>query len=619
MEPSQLINTKIDANDKTLVEILKEQKFTIDYFQREYRWERKHIEQLIDDLETAFSNNYDESHQRKEVENNNCYYMGPLVMSSKDGKLSIIDGQQRLTSLSLLLIYLNHLQKDEPVKETIDDMIFSEKYGEKTYNMQVAEREKCFNGLYQKGNYSPGSDDDESVHNLVDRYNDIIELFPEEFKNHALPYFISWLKEKIVFVKIVTFSEENAYTIFETMNDRGMNLTPTDMLKGYLLSKIKETNKKNELNGKWKKRIAELHEYSQQDDLEFFKAWLRAKYAESIRPGKKGSANEDFEKIGTYFHTWVKDKQKLIDLNGPDSYLNFVETQFDFYSKLFIKIKDAQNEFDEELSSIYYSAYFGIANSLAYPLLIAPVNEDDDDATQNKKLQMVAHFIECFSVYRSINQRTLGQSALRYTLYTLVKEIRNKGLQELAGILNKKMVEFEENLDGIKDFNLHQQNKRFVRFFLARLTNYIENESGITSSIDDYMYDGIKKPAQIEHIWADNFKAHKDEFDQSTDFQFYRNSLGALILLPLGTNQSFNKDNYETKLPHYLQYNLLAQSLHKDCYIKNPNFTNWNKKIGLPFKPYSEFKSASIEEREELYKAIAGLIWSPAYFDTLLK
>jgi len=618
MATTSLMNTKIDADDKTLVEILKAQKFSIDYFQREYRWERKHIEQLIDDLETAFLNNYDPDHEREEVENYNSYYMGPLVMSNKEGKLSIIDGQQRLTSLTLLLVYLNHLQKDLSDKEAVDDLIFSEKFGKKSYNMQVPEREKCLDGLYLKGQYTPADDDDESVNNLVSRYADIVELFPAELKDEALLFFISWLKEKIVFVKIVSYSEENAYTIFETMNDRGMNLSPSDMLKGFLLSKITDTKKKNELNARWKKRIAELHEYSQQEDLEFFKAWLRAKYAETIRPGKKGSSNEDFEKIGTYFHTWVKDKQALIGLNGSNSYVDFVENQFDTFSKVYLKILDAQNDFIQPLSTLYYTSYFGIATSLAYPLLLAPIKHNDNEEIQDVKLQMVAHYIECFSVYRAINQRTLGQSSLRYTLYTLVKEIRNKTVKQLASILKSKMNDFEEDLSGISNFNLHQQNRRFVRFFLARLTNHVENESGINSSIDDYLSDSIKKPAQIEHIWANDFESHTDEFKQENDFNFYRNSLGDLLLLPKGTNQSFSDDAYSTKVPHYLKQNLLAQSLHKDCYIKNPNFTSWVKKVNLPFKPFDEFKKDQIEEREDLYRQIAEMIWSSDFFDNLV-
>lgn len=610
MDKSAELSSKIDANDVTLGGILDRSKFTIDYFQREYRWENKHISQLIDDLTSAFLTKYDPLHEREEVEDYNSYYMGPIVMSSNNGRLSIIDGQQRLTSLTLLLIYLNNRQRDLPDTEAIDTLIFSEKYGKKSYNMQVEEREECFDSLFLNGEYIPVEHDDESVKNLVERYDDIAGLFPNEIDDKALPYFISWLKEKLIFVKIVTYSEENAYMIFETMNDRGLNLTPTEMLKGYLLSKVNSPLKKTELNELWKEQVRKLHEWWQQEDLDFFKAWLRAKYADTIRPGRKGASNEDFEKIGTSFHTWIKDKLRLVGLQTEKDFINFVENSFKFYSGLYLKIKQAQYQQEAGLEHLYYISWFGIADSLAFPLLIAPVNEDDDEAIQNRKLQIVAHFLDCFAVCRAVNQRTLGQSSIRYTLYSLVKEIRHKTPDELTGILQNKLIEQDEKLEGIKWFNLNQQNKRFVRYFLSRLTHYVESESGINSNIDSYLSDNISKPAQIEHIWADDHNLHKDELEQKTDFQWYRNSLGGLILLPKGTNQSFNNSTYTIKLPHYLKQNLLAQSLNKTCYEKNPNFTKWFTIKGLNFKSHEEFKVKDLKERTDLYIQLAEEIWS---------
>jgi uncharacterized protein with ParB-like and HNH nuclease domain len=138
----------------------------------------------------------------------------------------------------------------------------------------------------------------ESVKNIISRYQDIEELFSDELMNEALPYFIDWLIDNVTFVEIKTYSDEDAYTIFETMNDRGLNLTPTEMLKGYLLSNMNIPEQKLELNELWKNRIFGLKEKIDKDeDNEFFKSWLRAKYAQSIRPGKAGAENEDFEKI----------------------------------------------------------------------------------------------------------------------------------------------------------------------------------------------------------------------------------------------------------------------------------------------------------------------------------
>jgi uncharacterized protein with ParB-like and HNH nuclease domain len=110
----QNLKNKIEAKDSIINRLLKEQKYTIDYFQREYRWQEKHIKLLLEDLTTTFLKSYNPEHKRPEVTNYQNYYLGPVVfsISPETGKKSIIDGQQRLTSITLILIYLNHLQKD---------------------------------------------------------------------------------------------------------------------------------------------------------------------------------------------------------------------------------------------------------------------------------------------------------------------------------------------------------------------------------------------------------------------------------------------------------------------------------------------------------------------------
>ena len=298
----------IESRVRTIQDIF-QQKYDIDVFQREYKWERKQIEQLLSDLESKFLSEYEEQHERPEVQNYSRYYMGSIIISNKNGKQSIIDGQQRLTSITLLLIYLHHLQKES---SKIENLIFSEKFSLKSYNLDIAERTPCMDALFHNKDFNP-AEEGESVRNICQRYGDIEEIFPDELKKKALPYFIDWLIYKVMFVEITTYSDEDAYIIFETMNDRGLNLTATEMLKGYLLSNLNSDENKTKLNDLWKKRIADLREIDKEEDAEFFKSWLRAKYAESMRIGKKGSENEDFEKIASRFHSWVRDKKMSSD------------------------------------------------------------------------------------------------------------------------------------------------------------------------------------------------------------------------------------------------------------------------------------------------------------------
>ncbi len=114
---------KIDADDRTIAEILEGKKYAVDYFQREFSWEQSHIEQLITDLTSAFLVEYSEGDSRTAGTNYNSYYLGPLVFIARDRGRSIIDGQQRLTSLTLFFIYLNHLQQELGFDERFESLV----------------------------------------------------------------------------------------------------------------------------------------------------------------------------------------------------------------------------------------------------------------------------------------------------------------------------------------------------------------------------------------------------------------------------------------------------------------------------------------------------------------
>jgi uncharacterized protein with ParB-like and HNH nuclease domain len=614
---SQKLNHKIDADDRSISEILKDQKFTIDYFQREYRWQEKHIKLLIEDLSTTFLKSYKEGDKRSEIANYQSYYLGPVVFSinTESGKKSIIDGQQRITSITLLLIYLNHLQKDNPQKVNISELIFSEKYGEKSFNMSDEAREECLKALFEIGEYEPKEKDDETVRNMIERYEDIDATFPEEINEHALPFFIDWFVENVAIVEIIAYSDENAYTIFETMNDRGLNLTPTEMLKGYILSKITDKKKRTEINDLWKEEIQKLHEYGETTDQSFFQAWFRGKYAVSIRPGKAGSENQDFELIGSRFHNWFKDNHKsLFKLTSSDEFYSFFKNQFPFFVKWYIESWKSQTTYNSANPHLNYIHHWGIAESLQEPLLLSSINFGDDEITIRRKLDFVARYIETFTVRRSVNYRKFGQTAIKYTMFNVIKLIRNNELKTLGSNLANEVSQIGETWEGVWSFGLHGMNRKFVKHLLARISSYVDNLVGKDTTYVTYHHPNGKQ-FEIEHIWANKFEEHTDEFDQKIDFQDWRNSVGALILLPQGTNQSFNSDKYEEKLEHYLKENTYAQTLHPTYYSKNPNFLKSETIQQIGFKAHSQFKKNDIGERQNLVQRLCEKLWSEEYFN----
>ena len=610
---------KIDARSKSVRELLDGVKYSIDYYQREYKWTTKQITELLEDLESKFFDSYREEHARSQVERYTHYFLGSVVISSRNGQKYIIDGQQRLTSLTLLLIFLYNLQRGRPENEQVDvdKLIYSEKYGTKSFNMDVAERIECIETLYNNQPFDPAdSEQPESVRSIAARYNDIVENFPETLKNGTLSYFMDWLIDNVDLVEITAFSDDEAYTIFETMNDRGLNLSPTDMLKGYLLANITNPIDRNKANDLWKKRLLELKALQGKEEEDFFKAWLRAKYADSIREGKKGAVNKDFEKIGT-FHKWVREEKDRIGLKKSDDFREFVMSRFNRFASHYIRIRQAAQELTSGLEYIFYNAHNNF--TLQYPLLLAPLCIEDDLETVDRKMRLVAGYLDIFIARRIVNFRTLNYSSIVYTMFNLMKEIRDLDLLSLAATLERRVAELPETFGGVHSFFLHMQNRHYVHHILARITHHIEEQSGINSDFNAYVTRDVKKPFEIEHLWAKRYERHTDEFTSERDFNDYRNRLGGLILLPRGFNQSFNDEPYAEKVKRYFGQNLLAQSLNEQCYEKNPSFLSYIYRSGLPFRPYPTFKKADLDSRQELYRLICEEIWSPARFDKELE
>jgi hypothetical protein len=241
--------------------------------------------------------------------------------------------------------------------------------------------------------------------------------------------------------------------------------------------------------------------------------------------------------------------------------------------------------------------------------MLAPLRVGDSEGIIREKINEVARYIESFAVRRSINFRKFGASSIRYTMYTLVKEIRGMSLDELRSYLRERLSQMDESWSGLAQFRLHGQNRRFVKFLLSRITSFVEQQSGYPTSFSTYYVTPGKKAFEVEHIWADKFDRHRDEFDQQHEFDQYRNMIGDLVLLPQGTNQSYGAMSYDQKRAHYLKENLLAKSLHPDAYVNNPNFASMNERLGLGFEPHASFLKGDIAQRQALMQRVCEAIW----------
>ncbi len=591
-------------------------KYTVQYYQREYNWETKQIEELIEDLTNEFNEFYKDGDRQIDVRNYGDYFLGPIILTNDN---AIIDGQQRLSSLTLLLIYLNNLQKQQTSlpKVNIDNLIYSEMYGQKTFCINVTEREVCLASLFETGDYDITNEQSESVINLYNRYKDIERIFPDELKGSPLPVFIEWLIDNVSLVEIRTDSEQDAHKVFVTMNDRGLRLTPTEMLKGYLLSEMDDNTIRNKANDLWKNKIVQLKEIEKDGDADFIKNWLRAQYAETIREGKKDAENKDFDIIGTTFHKWVRENKSVMGLNSSADFEKFILKNFRMYADIYIRLKEYSRKFNKDYEYVFYNADRGF--TLQYQIILSAIKSDDTQDVVNKKIKMVSCFIDQFISIRIFNFKTVDYSSIRYTVFNITKMIRNKDIKELAEILKRYINNMELTLEGIDGFYLNQFTRRYMLHILSRMTYYVEEQSGINSNFADYVNREQKNPYDIEHIWADDYTQgnHQADFSTEDEFKDFRNRFGGLLILPKDKNRSLQDMEYSKKVIKYDSENLLARTLNQNCYNNNPLFLCFMNNTQLPFKPYAQFNKAELIERQSLYKEICKKIWDVNKIDVL--
>ena len=422
----------IDGHARTVRELLDKAKYAIDFYQREYAWQERQVRELIDDLTGKFLDSYESGHSRHEVEGYGHYFLGSIVISHKRGQRFVVDGQQRLTTLTLLLIHLHHLQDDRDERVDVQTLVYSEKFGRKSFNLDVPDRIEVMQRLMDGETIDPNGTS-ESVRNIAARYANIADHLPEEATGVALPFFIDWLLENVHLIEIEAYSDEDAYTIFETMNDRGLSLSLPEMLKGYLLANVRHEDDQRKVNTTWKQHMQALKELGDDEDVDFFKNWLRARHAETIRPGQKGAENKDFERIGTEFHRWVRDQKEHLGLGDSDSFVRFVSRDLDFYARKALVIGGAARTLTAGWESVHYNEDRGF--TLQIQALLAPLSPDDGPEEFHRKVALVADFLDIWLARRVWNFRTISYSSVKYTLFILTKELRGRGVASLAEYL----------------------------------------------------------------------------------------------------------------------------------------------------------------------------------------
>lgn len=584
------------------IKVLFQEKFKVDFYQREYVWQSTQISDLISDLTNEFLKNWKEGDTTENVRSYDPYFMGEIVLATKPGeRSSVIDGQQRITTITLLLIYLlnNYGKGDKTVPgfptALVTNLICSDDYGTARFNLEIDDRKECMSSLFNNGEYQIKDTDNISVKNIVARYNDISVFWDSRIGPTNIASFTYWLIEKVVFSKVWTDNDDFAYVIFETMNDRGLSLTQEEMLRSYVLANINEGQRPRAISifDNIMSRLLTIKLSSKSKaESEFFRIYFRSHLAEDLSQSE--GQNSDFTKIGKDFHRWIMENEIRLGLTSSDKFVEFVE-HLDYFSKVYEKINQllqARNA-KQYLYLIVNSDYHF---TLQTPAILASIRYGDNDDVIEQKIAAVTKYITKVITYRTWNHWMISQSAMESPIYQFAKEIRGKDVNKIKEIMAKDPLN-PPSIDNMSPI-LNQQIKNRLKVMISLITSIVGRESG------EFAYMLNKDNIEVEHIWSNHFEQHLDEFQNEADFANARNSIGDLLVLPKSFNTSYGDLPFETKVHQYFSQNILAQSLCEEKYKNAPGFNSFVSSSGLPFTPYEHFKKDSIAQRADLYRKI---------------
>ncbi|MFQ5686542.1 MAG: DUF262 domain-containing protein [Candidatus Scalindua sp.] len=610
------INTK-EHNINELFSINRQ--YFIDFYQRDYQWRKEHIAKLLEDLFYRFSLEYKPSHDASEetVSKYDWYYLNAYVTNEYNGNIFVVDGQQRLTSLALILIKLFHLANHytldelcEFIKEHISGMSLN---GRKFW-MGHNTRKDVLEDLFKNGEQTRGDlpDNDVSISNLYKNYAIIDKELDSFLKdNHKFRAFTIYFLQKVMLVRIHINNTKDVPMVFEVINDRGERLKPYEVLKGKLLGQIPKSEIES-YHSTWQRHIHNIQGIDEKEVDNFFRYYFRSKYVDTHA--------EYREYDGEYHKTIYETKwdEKIQLKQNTHGVKEFVSDKLNYFADVYVRIlKDSKRE-DTKISP---SLLFNDLNDQDRQLLLILSSCKINDPDELRKIKLVSRLFDKHFTFLQITG-SYDNNKFTESLIELNKNIREKECEEIEQIYNDQIIKDISEAKGVqvetpfewnyfKDASNHNLGIRFIRYYFARIEHFIADHCN--KSAENY-YNLVRNTGtvyghHVEHIIADNEENRRLFNDDEELFYSERNKLGALLLLKGRDNQSSGNETYSKKLKTYSGTLLWNQTLCSDFYHSNKDFEDFMKKYNLNFKPFDVFDSNAVLERQKLLFELTKLIW----------
>jgi len=510
---------KIEANDKQVQDIFSLGYFKIPRFQRPYSWTEEEVKNFWDDVV---------------IEEHEQYFIGSMVVYQIEKPyFGIVDGQQRLTTITLMLAAIrNAFLRLGEVNLSKGVHNYIEKANIDNVNEFILNSETSFPYLQDHIQSFEGAKVDctvgheelklknafelinEKLSPLIPKYQEIDAKldFPDESRLAVIDS-LKTIRNKILSLKLVFIqldNEDDAYLIFETLNTRGKDLTTPDLVKNLLLKKVKSSNKTLD-NSKiiWNKILEKFDDYGLENDMESFlhHHWL-SKYGDTTEKKLFGEIKEyvtTSELALSLLVEFQKNADYYASIRNPNNYLWTPE----------------ENELKECLQS------FNLLNvKQQMPMVLSLIRAYREQRLTLRALLKIILKIESFHFVfnRITSQHSSGSISTLY--YRHARELTKTNnpdkiqsiFSSLSGSLKSKLPEFKEfeiefaNLIYTKS---KTRNRKIITYILSRFMG--KNINGLPI---DY------ELTSIEHILPQSKESNEDVVG----------SIGNLILIDRKTN-----------------------------------------------------------------------------------
>lgn len=596
--------------------------YYIDFYQRDYKWTDEPVRRLIDDIFYQFDEAYAKhSALEPKAENVNArypwYYLNTYVTNTIQGRVFVVDGQQRLTTLTLFLLQLYRMAKTFESKTVgwLERKIAGYAGTEYEFWMNHVRHIQVLKALMEGA--EPADVDTSSgvtAVNMVQNFSVIAtELKQRLATKHQFETFVYYFLYRLVLINLAVDST-HVPMVFEVINDRGVRLKPYEILKGKLLGQIDKLELENGgYNELWEERVRSVN-VNREDEIDnFFRYWLKAKFADTRKIGQR------FD--GAYHREmFMADMNALLRLDHEPSQVKaFLKGAFSYYAGLYAKLWKASQQEDAKYPAVFFNSLNELDSQYLLVISACTVNDPQEEV----KIRVVTEQLDrLFTLLQLQGAYDSNEFAAR--LFEISADLRGKLAEAIPAIFDKHLMAeiAERRATAVKQvfsytlfrpMSIDRLNIRFIRYFFGRVELLLS--AGMKLKMKHALQDlvtprGAKTGFHVEHILSRNEESLAAFDGDEERFDVERNRLGGVLLLKGKDNISSSNELYAQKLKSYANTLYWNETLRADTYHSKLDFRDFVKEHQLAFKALDKFGPDELEERQRLLFELSALIWS---------